>query len=90
MIGAPGGGGGMAMAEDRRNGLAPAQGRGPDAAPLSNPRPVRIDDEGRVFERDGTRFRCPGLEPEAVRAGLADLEAGRVRPLSEVLAGRGR
>ncbi len=53
-----------------------------------NPRPVRVDSVGRIFELTGEQIVMPGLEPEAVLEGLADFEAGRYRPLEEILANR--
>jgi hypothetical protein len=48
--------------------------------------PVTVDAEGRIFRADGTQFVMPGLEPEKVLRGLADLEAGRGRSLAEIKA----
>lgn len=54
-----------------------------------NPRPVSVDASGRIFEITGARYVFPGLDPESVAEGIADLEAGRVFTLEEVLKGRG-
>lgn len=54
-----------------------------------NIRPVAIDPDGTLREIDGTPIPpIPGLEPESVREGAADVEAGRTRPLGEVVAER--
>jgi hypothetical protein len=53
-----------------------------------SPRPVRIDEEGRIFEVTGERFLMPGLTPDEVREGISDVNAGRTRPLKEIIAAR--
>jgi hypothetical protein len=52
------------------------------------PRPVRVEPDGRLFELTGEQIVFPGLEPEKIRAGLEDVEAGRTRPLEDILAER--
>ncbi len=54
------------------------------------PRPVRVDDEGRIFELTGERFETTGLAPADVLEALEDERAGRVRPLREIMASHGR
>ncbi len=54
------------------------------------PRPVRVDDEGRIFELTGERFEIAGLAPADVLEALEDERAGRVRPLREIMASHGR
>lgn len=61
-----------------------------ETGPAPNPRPVHVDQEGRIFEEDGSRFEFPGLEPEKIRASMSDLAEGRGRPLREIIAERGR
>ena len=56
----------------------------------SNPRPVRVDEQGRLYELNGEPIVVPGLEPEVVRAGLEDIRMGRVRSLDAIQAGRGQ
>ena len=51
-----------------------------------NPRPIRVDERGRMFEATGEPIIVPGLEPDKVLKGLADASAGRTRPLSEIIA----
>lgn len=58
------------------------------ASSRPNPRPIRIDDQGRIFELSGSRFTMRGLEPEVILQGLADAEAGRLIPLSRIIAER--
>jgi hypothetical protein len=58
------------------------------ASPRPNPRPVQVDQHGRILEMTGEPIVAPGLEPEAVLRGFADFEAGRVRPLKEIIARR--
>jgi hypothetical protein len=58
------------------------------AASRPNPRHVRLDATGRILEMSGERFEMPGLEPEAILEGLADEEAGRIFPLSQIIADR--
>lgn len=53
-----------------------------------NPRPIRVDEEGRLFEMTGEPIIVPGLEPDKVKKGMADDAAGRTRPLSEIIAQR--
>lgn len=52
--------------------------------------PVTVDAQGRIWRPDGTQVVCPGLEPANILAGLRDVEAGRVRPLAEIIAERDR
>ncbi len=49
-------------------------------------RPCRIDDDGHVYEMDGTPIE--GFDPGRVKKGLADAEAGRTRPLRDITADR--
>jgi hypothetical protein len=53
-----------------------------------DPRPVRLDASGRIFEVTGERFEMPGLEPEAILQALADEQAGRLYPLKQIIADR--
>jgi hypothetical protein len=53
-----------------------------------NPRPIRVDEQGRMFEMTGEPIIVPGLEPDKVLKGMADDAAGRTRPLSEIIAQR--
>lgn len=53
--------------------------------PTPNPRPVTVDARGQLYETTGEPIVVPGLEPETVLQGLADLREGRVRPLQEIL-----
>lgn len=53
-----------------------------------SPRPVRVDEEGRLFEMDGTPIVMPGLEPEHILKGIEDERAGRLRSLEEYIASR--
>ncbi len=59
-----------------------------DEGILPSPRPVRVDEEGRLFEMDGTPIIMPGLEPEHILKGLEDARAGRLRSLEEYIASR--
>jgi hypothetical protein len=54
----------------------------------ANPRPVRVDERGRIFEASGEPIVVEGLEPEKVLEGLADDDAGRTRALREIIAER--
>lgn len=55
----------------------------------SNPRPICMDDCGNLTEfTTGEPFLMPGLEPESILRGMADIDAGRVRSLEEILADR--
>jgi hypothetical protein len=51
-------------------------------------RPVRVDEQGRIFEMSGDQIIVPGLEPENILAGIEDERAGRLRSLEEYLASR--
>jgi hypothetical protein len=51
-------------------------------------RPVRVDSAGRIFEMSGDPLVMDGLEPEAILEGLADIEAGRMVPLVQIIAER--
>jgi hypothetical protein len=53
-----------------------------------SPRPVRVDEEGRIFELTGERYEMPGLSPEDVRQGKAEVEAGQTVSLKELIAKR--
>jgi len=53
-----------------------------------SPRPVRVDEDGRLFEMDGTPIVMPGLEPEHILKGIEDERAGRLRSLEEYIASR--
>jgi hypothetical protein len=59
-----------------------------DPSKRRDPRPVFVTEDGQIFESDGTPFNFPGLEPESVKQGLEDFEAGRYRPLKDIIAGR--
>lgn len=53
-----------------------------------NLRPVFVDLDGQLYDSGtGETIVVPGLEPEAVREGLADAAAGRTRSLAEIRAG---
>jgi len=54
----------------------------------TGPRPVLVDDEGRIMEMNGEPIVIPGLEPERILRGIDDAAAGRVRPLTEIIAER--
>jgi hypothetical protein len=54
----------------------------------SGPRPVLVDDKGRIMEMNGDPIVIPGLEPERILRGIDDAAAGRVRPLMEIIADR--
>jgi hypothetical protein len=56
------------------------------ALPQAETRPVRIDADGRIFEMSGEPLEIPGLAPEDVLEAIADVAAGRVRPLKEIVA----
>ncbi len=51
-----------------------------------NPRPVRIGEDGRIFEMTGERFNMPGLEPADILEALEDERAGRLHSYEEVFA----
>jgi len=53
-----------------------------------NPRPVRVDIEGRVFELTGERISLDCLDPRKVAKGMKDESEGRTRSLREVVADR--
>jgi hypothetical protein len=53
-----------------------------------DPRPMQVDENGNLFEITGERFVMSGLEPEAVLRGISDAEAGRVRPLKDIISER--
>jgi hypothetical protein len=53
-------------------------------------RPVRVDEQGRIFETTGQRFVMPGLTPEDILQGMADVEAGRTESLEKIIAARGQ
>ncbi len=55
---------------------------------LRTPRPVDVDESGQLFESSGEPILIPGLEPEVILDGLAELEAGRLTSLNQKLAGR--
>jgi hypothetical protein len=50
------------------------------------PRQVRVDEHGRIFEMSGERFEMPGLSPDDILEAAEDVAAGRVRPLREIVA----
>ena len=58
--------------------------------PRPNPRPVRVDEQGRLYEMTGEPIVIEGLEPEKILQGIADELAGRTRPLREIIAERNR
>jgi hypothetical protein len=51
-----------------------------------NPRAVRVDDDGRIFEETGEQFRMPGLEPANILKAIDDERAGRMHSFDEVVA----
>jgi hypothetical protein len=51
-------------------------------------RPVRVDEDGRIYEMSGERFNMPGLTPADILESFEDERAGRMRPLKEVIASR--
>jgi hypothetical protein len=51
-----------------------------------DPRPVRVDEDGRIFEMTGERFQMPGLEPADILAALDDEREGRLHSFDEVVA----
>jgi hypothetical protein len=55
---------------------------------LNSPRPVRIDENGRIFEMSGEQIILSGLAPEEVLKSLEDERCGRTRPLREIIAAR--
>jgi hypothetical protein len=58
------------------------------SAPLC--RPVEVDQAGNVRTPGGEPVVRPGLTPDRVLEGIAEEAAGRMRPLAEVIARRGR
>ncbi len=50
-----------------------------------NVRPVRIDEDGRIFEMSGEQLHIPGLEPADVLEALEDEREGRLYSLDEVV-----
>jgi hypothetical protein len=48
--------------------------------------PVRIDADGHLLTPEGEPIVRPTLPPDGVLKGIADVEAGRVRPLGDILA----
>jgi hypothetical protein len=62
-----------------------------DQAPSSlreSIRPVRVDDQGRIFEMTGEQFIMPGLEPDTILRALEDARLGRIRSLKDIIASR--
>jgi hypothetical protein len=62
-----------------------------DQAPASlhkSIRPVRVDDQGRIFEMTGEQIVMPGLEPDTILRALKDARLGRTRSLKEMIASR--
>lgn len=53
-----------------------------------SPRPVRVDEAGRIFEMSGEPIVMTGLAPENILKGIEDERAGRLRSLEEYLASR--
>jgi hypothetical protein len=51
-----------------------------------NPRPVRVEKDGRIFEDSGEQILMPGLEPARVLEALDDERAGRLHSFDEVVA----
>jgi hypothetical protein len=51
-----------------------------------SPRPVRVDDAGRVFEMTGERYVPAGLTQEDVRRAFSGVGEGRTRTLNEIMA----
>ncbi len=83
----------LLVQDELRSVAAEYIGELPDAAKLAtcieqarsridSPRPVKIDDDGRIFEMNGEQFIMSGLEPENVLSGLEDERAGRTRSLN--------
>jgi hypothetical protein len=55
---------------------------------LHAPRPITIDSAGNAYELSGARPVLPGLEPDRIRRGIEDADAGRVRSLKDIIAAR--
>ena len=62
--------------------------KGADQALGASVRPVRVDEEGRIFELTGDPIVVTGLEPAKVLQGLDDDDAGRTRSLEEIMSER--
>jgi hypothetical protein len=45
-----------------------------------NPRPVQVDEDGRLFEMTGEQIKMPGLEPADILEALDDFRSGRLVP----------
>ena len=54
----------------------------------SSPRPVSVDDMGRVFELSGARFVPAGLTREDMRDALSGRDEGDTKSLDEIIASR--
>lgn len=55
-------------------------------ASTNRPRPVDVDDRGRIFDVETKqRVAATGLEPDRVLQSLADAEAGRLRTFQDVM-----
>ena len=57
---------------------------------LHSPRPITIEPDGTAYEFSGERSVMPGLEPEQIRRGIEDADAGRLHSLKEIIAARAR
>jgi len=53
-----------------------------DSRPRQSPRPVKVDDRGRVFELSGERVF--GFEPEGILKSRQDIAAGRTHSLEAI------
>ena len=49
------------------------------------PRPVRVDDDGRMFEESGNQLAVPGLDQERVLRVREEMRSGQRRTLKEVI-----
>jgi hypothetical protein len=56
----------------------------------TSPRPVRIDEQGRMYEITGERFVPPGLTAADVAKAFSSIDESRARPLSEIIASRAK
>jgi hypothetical protein len=62
--------------------------RSADEEIRQSPRPVRVDEAGRIFEMSGEQIIIPGLAPKNILKGIEDERAGRLRSLEEYIASR--
>ena len=56
----------------------------------SSPRPVRVDEQGRMFEITGERFVPPGLTAADVANACSPTDESRARPLRDIIAARAK